>query len=335
MDFFEIVIIIGIILIIYNYYNKNNTENLTIYKNNENFDGNLDDTYYKYDTYDNSDNLDNLDNHDLVANNKNYYIKNPKKYIDHIINIKNKTKLNPYFQEMQYHVDYKDTVNAITNMIQKKQIFNKANLPVTKIDIDINDKSNKAYDEVKTLIVTFINKLNKFITQNKEITLSGWFNFTQDKNIKSGWDKQQEKLGLPTSIYDEPNTKKTIICNLLKIDKIEKYETSDEIRYIIYLILNKKNVKDQMIVRVNFIVEKQDLNLDREFFDSDKNNYETKVKIEEIFIVGFLTNNINDYPNDRKDFYNFKTVSYKGLVDDKNIIVELNKKRKQYMKEKI
>jgi hypothetical protein len=254
-----------------------------------------------------------------------------KKYIDKLQKL-GKVKLQPYFLEMQFHNDYQDTIHAFNNIVPSQHVmFNKGDLPVTTVRAKQN--------EVDDLITSFINEVNGNISMQQQelgndISATGWnVNKGDDNKIKSGWDKQQEALGLPTSIYDKAAERSPI--KLLKVDHLEKYETDDEIQHIAYLIVKKQNVPDQMVIRVSFIIEQTDINADREFFDRKKNFYETQVKIEEIFIIGFLTKKDYGGKSKRQDFYNFDGIGENNeFMDERKIMVELNKKRKEYMKEK-
>lgn len=254
-------------------------------------------------------------------------IEDANKYIDRLLKTKTKPTINKNFVEMQFHNDYKDTLTAFNNIVPcQSQMFNKSNLPVTAIEPNIN--------EVKQLIVSFINEVNKNIkhqTGDDEISPIGWNDFKPEKKIESGWDRQQKALGLPTSVYKDGASKAPI--KLVKIDHLEKYETDDETRHVTYLIIQKKNVDDQMVIRVSFVIDRNDLNIDREFFDSEKNFYETVVKIEEVFVVGFMSNSGKKCDGARQDFYNFETIDNSEMLSDKDIIVALNKKKREYMNE--
>ncbi len=256
-----------------------------------------------------------------------HYDDDPSKYIDKILRSRSELKINPYFLEVQFHQDYRDTSNAF-NLLSpdKRQIFNRSDMPITKVDQPSNN-------ETKNLITKFIKEVSKTIKNHvsNEITLTSWQDNTPEKKFKSGWEKQQEELGLPGSIYLDPAEKAPI--RLIKVDHTEKYETEDETKYVIFLIIQKKNVKDQMVVRVSFVVDKKDLNLDREFFDKAKQTYETAVKIEEIFTIGFMTNNSFGEKTSREKFYDFGGVSDGRMFSQKDIIKMLNKKRREYEKE--
>ena len=260
--------------------------------------------------------------------NTNVKIQDPNKFIDKILT-SNQTlpTVNPYFVEMQFNNDYRDTLNAFNTIVPcQKQLFNRADVPVKT--------SVPPLLEVKNLIVSFIDEINA-TAENEPKTLNaltGWFNDMPEKKEETGWDKSQKELGLPSSIYADPA--KYAPVNLIKIDHLEKSETENETKYVIYLIIQKTNVKDQMVVRVSFVIDREDLNLEREFFDSENNNYETTVKIEEIFIVGFMTQHSSGSKSSLQNFYNFEGMNENGFINDEIIMKELNKKRRQYLDEK-
>lgn len=283
--------------------------------------------FYKLITHINKENDEPYEN-DIYDDDYDYEIKNPKKYMNNVMKPKNKYIINPYYVEMQFNEDFRDVINAFNNIVpSQKQIFNKSDLPVKSINTDVS--------EVQTLIINFINEVNKNIKNEvkTEVSLNGWFDALPQKQITSGWDKQQIALGLPTSLYNDPQVFNKKPIKLLKIDKIEKFETDNEIQYVLYLIIGKKNNKDgdQMIVRVSIVIDKNDINLDRDFFKESKDIYETLVKIEEIFIIGYLTLNSHGSSSTRQDFYQFETAQTDGITDDKTIMKALIKKKKHYM----
>jgi hypothetical protein len=88
-----------------------------------------------------------------------------------------------------------------------------------------------------------------------------------------------------------------------------------------------------MVVKVSFVIDRSDLNLEREFFSKDKNNYETVVKIEEISVLGFLTNNSFGTKSSRDKYYNFDKIDDGKMFRDDDIIHMLNDKKKKYAAE--
>jgi len=203
------------------------------------------------------------------SSNDNIYanIKKPKKEIT-------PTNLpkNPYFNTMQYHEDYRDIISTFIQVASSKQIFNNGifnvgNRAVYKVKVSEN--------EIKNIINQFINMINKkndesAITSNVNL---GWNNVLYDKSnlVKSGWDKAQEELGLPPSVYPKPIGKGNI--KLIDIIEYSKFETKHEVRYIMTIIVQKENSRDQMSATITMMKEK------------DKKEF----VIEEILINGFLT----------------------------------------------
>lgn len=237
--------------------------------------------------------------------------------------------INKYFNETQFNTDYRDTITAFNNIApSQKQIFNNSDFPVKFV--------NPKVSEVKDLIRQFIRKVNLNVKNVVPETLtknSGWDEYMPDQNVKSGWEKSQEALGLPTSIYTEPAKKGKV--KLIKIDHIEKYATEEQIRYVTYLILQKVNVRDQMVVRVAFVLD--NLIDERKFFDSEsdgENKYENvSVRIEQIFVMGYLTDTSFGSKSKKDDFYNFEGIEKDGIMDQQEILKQLNQKYRARQKE--
>jgi hypothetical protein len=263
-------------------------------------------------------------------NDKNDDYENPAKYIDIILNSKNKgsnIKVNPHYVEAMWHTDYRDVQNSFELITpNKKQLFNLCALPVDQVsEVPITD--------TRYLVTKFIKEVNKTVKNKVSDTLSAntWIDNMPQERVKSGWDKQQEALGLPTSIYNEPAKKAPI--KLVKIDHAEKYETEKEIRYSLFLIIQKTNAKDQLVVKINFVVDKTDANLDRDFFSTTKNSFKTTVLIEEISIIGYLTLNDFGERTPKDDFYQFDAITDGKMFSQEQIIKELNKKKSEYAAE--
>jgi hypothetical protein len=261
-------------------------------------------------------------------------IKPKIKFDNKLKHVPNKViKTNPYFQEIKFHQDYRDTIDAFDLMCNQKNMFNNTLEPVKTSKPNIS--------EVEEIINDFINTLNNNILENvNDIAgqkLNSWnenvnpinqYNDILNKN--SSWNEYTKELGLPNSIYPEPATKS--IVKLINIDNVEKYETSKELKYTIFLIIQKQNVVDQMLVKINFLTEKTDINLEREFFDSNKNTYNTKILIEEITIIGFMILEGSNKSKSQKDkFYNFDELDGK-LISEKEVIKQLNDKKRQIEK---
>lgn len=277
--------------------------------------------------------------------NKNKLTKvNDKDYLDELLQINNNinedNNINPIFVESQYHNDYRDTITAFSNIVPCfKNVFNLSNLPVEYTVINLNN-----IDNVNKMINDFIKELNKIIIKMPDYRNpnTGWDELIPDKKVKSGWEKQMEKLGLPPNLYPEPAKKSKIY--LLSIDRVEKYETDDELKYVIFLFIKKKYINDQLLIKVSFVMDKKLINEDRDFFKNkleknnkelNKNIMELEIIIEDIFVVGYMTlnNTIDTMGKKPDDFYNFEGLENQNMLNDKVILKELINKYKDRAKE--
>uniref|UniRef100_A0A6C0E956 Uncharacterized protein n=1 Tax=viral metagenome TaxID=1070528 RepID=A0A6C0E956_9ZZZZ len=251
---------------------------------------------------------------DSIEKNNNGTIK--KKNRTHVKDKNN--NVNRFFQESQFHTDYRDVIDAFNNIAPaQKQLFNRSDYPV-KV-------SEPKLDEIKTLVKSFIRRLNHslkhevtdFINAN-----SGWDEMVPERKEKSGWEKQQQELGLPTSIYGDPARRSKV--KLIKIDRCEKYATEEQLRYVVFMIIQKPKVRDQMVVKVSFVLD--NLFDDRKFFSED--NAKVNVNIEEIFILGFMTDESFGTDSKLDDFYNFENVEKDGMIDQEEVLKQLIAKYK-------
>lgn len=236
--------------------------------------------------------------------------------------------INPIFVEGQFHTDYRDTITAFNNIApSQKQIFNQANIPT--------NFSNPPVDEVKRMVKDFMRAINKNVAEvvsDVRNAHSGWDEVMPEKNVESGWSKHMKSMGLHASLYPEPAKRAKV--KLVAIDHVEKYDIEDEIKYVCYLYLQKKNIKDQLVVKVSFVINKRETNLDRKFFDNENVRDSENVIIEEIFILGHLSLEGDNKTDSRPDqFYNFKGLENQEIVDQKTIIKELIKKFKERSRE--
>jgi len=248
-----------------------------------------------------------------------------KNKIKKIKNVKNE-KVHSNIIEQQFHNDYRDTINAFMIMSTSKRIFNPADLTVTT--------SKPTLSEISDIISSFINEVNNNIKTSVSDTYqtNTWFDTSPDKIMDSGWEKQQERLGLPKSIYNTPATRAPI--RLIKIEHLEKEETEDDTRYVVYLIVQKENVSDQMNIRVNFVISKRDINLEKDFFDNGNNYYDANVKIEEVFVNCFLSKYDFGSKTTLSSYHDFDNLrDADGITDDKKILEVLMKKKQQLINE--
>jgi hypothetical protein len=297
----------------------------------------------KIDNFSNNNN-EQYDNTHQYTNNKTRNRKHSKKvrfaddYLDKIIDFTqsdcNKNNPNSYFQNIQFHNDYRDVMSAF-NIISpdQKQIFNMANVP-----IQVSIPKNR---EINSIISDFIRELNYNIKNEISDKLSinsGWNSPMPDKNMESGWDKIQKSLGLPTSVYNDPAPKSKV--KLVKIDTAQKEETENEIKYLCNIILQKQNVSDQMVIQISFVMNKE-FDDERNIlepkagckipFTPHKNGTKSDVIIEQIFIVGFLSSSGMGINSDsaNEDHYNFDKLERSDIVDPKFVMKEVERKYEQ------
>jgi hypothetical protein len=232
----------------------------------------------------------------------------------------NEIEIKPYFIEMRVHNDYRDTLTAFNNVApDQRPIFNRSVLPVKQIDVDPI--------EVKPLVKAFIKRVNDEVrympdTQNEN---SGWDELAPEKK-KNGWGDYMNDLGLPESIFNEPAKRAKI--KLVKIDQVQKFATEQQLNFIVHMIIQKKNTSDQMVVKVSYVMDNVDLNAERNFNKTDF-NVDFNVKIEEIAIIGFMTDHSYGSKTERKDFYEFVNIEKDNIMNDEAILKQLQEKYKQ------
>jgi len=234
---------------------------------------------------------------------------------------KKSVNVNPFFVEMRVHNDYRDTITAFNNVApDQRPIFNRSVLPVKQIDVDPK--------EVKSLVKAFIKKVNEEVRYNVTDEIqpgSGWDELCPEKK-KDSWSDYMNNLGLPGSIYNEPAKRAKI--KLIKIDAVQKFATDDQLNFIVHMIIQKMNTSDQMIVKVSYIMDNIDLNTERNF-NKKEFSVDFNVRIEEIAIVGFLTEHQNGDATNRKDFYEFVDIEKNNIIDTELVLKALKDKYKQ------
>ena len=244
-----------------------------------------------------------------------------------------KAELNPNLLDIQWHNDYRDVLDAINNLVaDKRQRFNLANIPLIY--------SEPETDEVKVLVNDFIYVLNDNICSNvphHRNPNSGWDEAIPDPNMESGWEKSQRALGLPTSLYEKPASKANV--NLITIEFVQKYETDDEIKYNIVLVIQKENVDDQMVMQASFVQDKRPLNDENNFFINAK--VDMKIVIEDVFIKGFLSKDGPDAGKQaatgKEKYYDFDTMEMNNMTDPieiQRILMEKYRIKSQEMEQR-
>lgn len=243
-------------------------------------------------------------------------------------------KINSNFLNQKFHNDYRDVITAINNLIpEKKQIFNLANRPLLQY-------SEPEADEVKNLVSDFVNVLNeniKYDVPSYRNPNSGWDEAISDPTVKSGWDKVQEGLGLPPSLWSNPAQKDNIV--LISINYVQKYETEDEIKYSCDIIIQKKNVADQMKLKASFVQDKRPLRDENNFFITA--NIDMKITIEDVYILGYMSEEGTDarllFDKDLEKFYDYNQMEYNNLTDPKyiqKILMEKYRHRTEEMQQR-
>src|SRR3989344_3615671 len=203
-------------------------------------------------------------------------------------NITTKDKINNNFIDVQYEEDYYDFKDAIWR-IQKEQ----------------NKKFNK-----KELPLIVENKDNKFI-------LNGWQTSLPEREYIDGWEQHLENLGLPPSLYSKPTTIAPV--KLININEIQQEETINEIKYSVYMVIQKINTEKQLVVKLVIVINKK-----------------TNMKyIEDVQIIGALVN-YNKGTNREKynKFKNITTIKEDALVYDTRNVINETIKHKKYLNDR-
>jgi hypothetical protein len=240
-----------------------------------------------------------------------------------------KEPINKNFIEIKFHNDYRDVMTALNNLVpDARQRFNLANIPLVY--------SQPETDEVKLLVKDFLHVLNENImtdVPSYRNPNSGWDEAIPDPNMKSGWDKIQDSLGLPESLYNDPAKKGPV--KLISISLVQKYETDDEIKYAVDMVLQKVNVEDQLLLKASFVQDKRPLYDENNFFVTK--NLQLKIVIEDVYILGYLSQYGQDarlqFDNDKEKYYDYNALEYNNLLDPKFVQKILEEKYKQRSEE--
>jgi hypothetical protein len=232
--------------------------------------------------------------------------------------------INPFFLDIRIHNDYRDVLTSFDNVApDQRPYFNRSMLPVRQVQVDPVS--------VKPMVKEFIKRINEDVKVNvyEQVTSqTGWNEYAELKKPEiDGWGKQMRQLGLPESLWDHPAHKDKL--RLLKIDEVEKFITEEQINIIVHMVIQKKNVSDQMVIRVSYIMDNVDINADRNF-NKDNVAPDYNVRIEEIYVIGYLTDyRYGDTNTNRKDFYEFTDIEKGNMLDQDLILKTLKDKYKQ------
>jgi len=240
-----------------------------------------------------------------------------------------KNRVKPNLLDVMFHNDYRDVITAFRDIVPtQSQLFNLPNAPVKYTS------ANK--DEAKKILVGFIKNLNMYIKSNVSAVRhasSGWDDAIADPNVESGWDRVQRQLG------NKPIHKKPLgptEVKLISVEKVDKFETEDETKYDCLIVIQKNKAKDQMLVKISFVIDKSGLFNEDNFFKSEKVNL--IITVEEIAIEGFLSDNGQDsttlYENTKEKLFAFdQSMEQNGMTDPKDIQRELLKHHRLREKE--
>ncbi|ARF11276.1 hypothetical protein Klosneuvirus_1_133 [Klosneuvirus KNV1] len=228
-----------------------------------------------------------------------------------------KEVIKPNLLNIQFHNDYRDVIVAINDLVvSARQRFNLANIPLKY--------STPNADEVKLLVNDFITVLNSDLVGDVPVLRnanSGWDEPSAEPQFPggSGWDKLQKSLGLPSSLYYDPAKKAPV--RIIAVEKVQKYETEDEIKYAIRMVIQKANTDDQMVLLGSFVQDKRPLHDENNFFVTQ--NIDMKVVIEDIYVIGYLSNDgpisKQQYDLDKTKYYFYDKLEVNNLTDPKYI----------------
>ena len=208
--------------------------------------------------------------------------KNEDIILDDIVNDIKKWQINNNLQksdvltgfiDSQYHPHYQDFLNAIELMIPHgRQIFNPVNLPTKYSKPNISD--------VEPLMQEFIKLIN--LTIRDKVLMP--------KENKNGWDDFQKSLGL--SVLHEDKKFKKGSYSLLHINKVDKAETEAEEKFMVEAVLSKDISDDQVVIKVHLVRYKNEQINENNFFNT-VNEVQNPVRLEHIYVIGFLTEKEN------------------------------------------
>lgn len=231
------------------------------------------------------------------------------------------TQIKSSFVNVKYHQDYTHVLSALNNLVPRvKVFFNVANIPVTIANPNISDVSD--------MVDSFINLLNTTITEEVSSfrqSNTGWDEQLVEPNHKSGWDKAQEKLGLVSSLYKKPVPKMSV--QLIDIQNMKKYETDDEVKYLMDIIVQNPKSSVQMSFKIGFVCDLRDAKNENNFYKVQESILD--IKIEDLFVNGFyvddpnlvFSGNMEDPGNPEYEKYDMENNFIEGhnLTDSKYI----------------
>jgi len=230
--------------------------------------------------------------------------------------------MNEDFIDAKFHIGYIDVINAFNDLApNQRQIFNINNVPC-KVSTEYDNK------EVSEMLESFIASVNNDIKVNVPAVHSvnsGWDEQVLEPNVKSGWEKVQESLGLPSTLYQKPAVKTQV--HLVSFGDVIVYETENEVKYVIKIVIAKEKITEKLVIKVAFVIVKGIV------------GKEARVLIENIDVLGYLTSQGLGLDRIELDnFYNFDSLEKNNMLDGKTIAGELMNKydmRRRVMQERI
>lgn len=230
--------------------------------------------------------------------------------INDIVPEKKKIRIKPFINDIKFHNHYRDIMTAIDNMLPvQKEVFNRNNMPIKYEEGNYKECKNIASD----FVISLKNQIKRLPDERNENT--GWDEALPDPNVKSGWDKFTEKIGVPSSLYEDPAKNGNIF--LIDIFNNEKHSTEDETRYITTIILGKDYVDDQIMIKLAVVK-------DNRCFSAGQKG---KLTLEEINIIGYLSNygDSSEPQNTREPFYAFNQMTKNDVINNHEILLELER----------
>ena len=223
--------------------------------------------------------------------------------------------VKPNFNNSMFNNDYRDIITTFNDFVPcNRQIFNVANIP-----LKYSEPNNS---EVKKLVNGFLHSINKYVKTNIDQTRSnnaGWDEPSTDPNVQSGWDKVHKKLGINNGFHPTPLGFR--LLKLISIEKLQKYETEDEIKYLCQMVIEKNGSESQMLIHVSFVIKKNSLDDNVVLGSKSINNID--VYIENISIEGYLSNEGNDdnimYKHIKEKHYEIDGMEQNNLTDPKYV----------------
>ena len=239
-------------------------------------------------------------------------------------------KFNRELLENVYHMDYTD-VNAAIAIISphNRNEFNKANRP------EINSWLGIDHPWVKEMVGDFVNLLNHKLKSVplKDPKIGQWATVLPGNHSNDKWNIHMQSLGLPGSLYKDPNLNRKI--KLAQIESVEKTKTDDETKYTMKIVLKKINVKDLMLLKINLLQNNNSTKPTPDEFDTweeflESPTPEAELYIESVFVLGYYINKKNNLLGgdlgDYEEQYEPYTTEYiTNITDDNYVQAELAK----------